>query len=34
MADDLAVKLGEVLGNRGWTLAVAETTTGGLMSAR
>lgn len=34
MADDLAVKLGEVLRDKEWTLAVAETTTGGLISAR
>jgi PncC family amidohydrolase len=34
VSDTLAVKLGEVLRKREWTLAVAETTTGGLISAR
>lgn len=34
MADDLAIRVGELLRERGWTLAVAETTTGGLISAR
>lgn len=32
--DDLAVELGALLRDKGWTLAVAETTTGGLISAR
>ncbi len=32
--DVLAVKLGHLLRDKGWTLAVAETTTGGLISAR
>jgi PncC family amidohydrolase len=34
VVDDLAIKLGHLLRDKGWTLAVAETTTGGLMSAR
>lgn len=34
VVDDLAVKLGTLLREKGWTLAVAETTTGGLISAR
>lgn len=34
MVDDLAIRLGELLRQKGWTLAVAETTTGGLISAR
>ena len=34
MADDLAIKVGALLREKGWTLAVAETTTGGLISAR
>ncbi|MDA0711205.1 MAG: CinA family protein [bacterium] len=32
--DELATTLGERLREKGWTLAVAETTTGGLISAR
>ena len=34
MADELATKIGELLRESGWTIAVAETTTGGLISAR
>jgi nicotinamide-nucleotide amidase len=34
VADDLAIKLGALLRDKGWTLAVTETTTGGLISAR
>ena len=32
--EPLEVVLGEMLKNRGWTLSVAETTTGGLICAR
>ena len=34
MAESLEIALGKVLRERGWTIAVAETTTGGLISAR
>ena len=34
MSEQLEVKLGKLLRERGWTIAVAETTTGGLISAR
>ena len=34
MAESLEIALGNVLRERGWTIAVAETTTGGLISAR
>lgn len=34
MADDLAEKLGDFLREKQWTLSVAETTAGGLISAR
>ena len=34
MSEHLEVKLGKLLRERGWTIAVAETTTGGLISAR
>ena len=34
MSEQLEVKLGELLRERGWTIAVAETTTGGGISAR
>ena len=34
MSERLEVKLGKVLRERDWTIAVAETTTGGLISAR
>ena len=34
MSEQLEVKLGKLLRERDWTIAVAETTTGGLISAR
>ena len=34
MSESLEIALGNVLRERGWTIAVAETTTGGLISAR
>ena len=34
MSEQLEVKLGKLLRERGWTIAVAETTTGGVISAR
>ena len=34
MSEPLEIALGNVLRERGWTIAVAETTTGGLISAR
>lgn len=34
MAESLEIALGKVLRERGWTIAVAETTTGGMISAR
>ena len=34
MAESLEIALGNVLRERGWTIAVAETTTGGMISAR
>ena len=34
MSEQLEVKLGKLLRERGWTIAVAETTTGGLISTR
>ena len=34
MSEKLEVKLGKLLRERGWTIAVAETTTGGVISAR
>ena len=34
MSEQLEVKLGKLLREWGWTIAVAETTTGGLISAR